>query len=123
MALPPPAQFSMTDVSRALRRVAIANLTYFGIELAVATAIGSVSLFADSIDFLEDAALNGLILLGLTWSHRSRARLGMVLALVLLLPGLATLWTAWTTWSSGHVPAPLPMGITGVGALVVNFGC
>ncbi len=29
------------------------NLGYFGIEFATALAIGSVSLFADSIDFLE----------------------------------------------------------------------
>jgi len=33
--------------------VALLNLAYFGVEFAVALAIGSVSLFADSIDFLE----------------------------------------------------------------------
>ena len=33
---------------------AILNPAYFGVEFAVAMAIGSVSLFADSIDFLED---------------------------------------------------------------------
>lgn len=47
----------MTD--QGLRRVvfwvALLNLAYFGIEFGVARAIGSVSLFADSIDFLEDA--------------------------------------------------------------------
>jgi Co/Zn/Cd efflux system component len=47
-----------------LRRVVIVvaalNLAYFGVEFAVALAIGSVSLFADSIDFLEDASLNFL---------------------------------------------------------------
>jgi Co/Zn/Cd efflux system component len=36
------------------------NLAYFGVEVAV--QIGSVSLFADSIDFLEDASVNFLIL-------------------------------------------------------------
>jgi Co/Zn/Cd efflux system component len=41
------------------------NLGYFGVEFAVALAIGSVSLLADSIDFLEDAAVNGLILVAL----------------------------------------------------------
>lgn len=41
--------------------VAVLNLTYFGVEFAVALAIGSVSLFADSVDFLEDASLNFLI--------------------------------------------------------------
>ena len=32
--------------------VALLNLSYFGVEFAVALTIGSVSLFADSIDFL-----------------------------------------------------------------------
>ena len=113
----------MTAVSRAVRFVAVANLTYFVVEFAVARRIGSVSLFADSIDFLEDAAVNVLILVGLAWSARSRARLGMVLALVLLLPGTATLWTAWSAWGSGRVPAPTPLSVTGLGAFVVNFGC
>jgi Co/Zn/Cd efflux system component len=42
------------------------NLGYFGIEFAVATHIGSVSLFADSLDFIEDATVNALILPGPT---------------------------------------------------------
>src|SRR5260221_911195 len=84
----------------ALRRVvilvAILNLAYFGVEFAVALAIGSVSLFADSIDFLEDASVNLLIAIALGWSATNRARLGMALAGILLVPGLATLWTAWS---------------------------
>jgi Co/Zn/Cd efflux system component len=39
-----------------VRNVAALNLGYFGIEFAVALAIGSVALVADSVDFLEDAA-------------------------------------------------------------------
>jgi len=76
------------------RFVAIFNLAYFGIEFAVALAIGSVSLFADS-DFLEDTSVNFLILVALDWSMYRRARLGMALAGILLVPGLATVWTAW----------------------------
>jgi Co/Zn/Cd efflux system component len=110
-------------VARAVRAVALANLAYFGVEFAVATSIGSVSLFADSIDFLEDAAVNGLILFGLSWTARARARLGIALALILLLPGVATLWTAWGAWRAGHVPAPVPLSVTGFGALAVNFAC
>lgn len=41
---------------RVVRLIGLLNLGYFGIEFAVALAIGSVALFADSIDFLEDAA-------------------------------------------------------------------
>ena len=80
---------------RAVFVVALLNLAYFGVEFAVALAIGSVSLFADSVDFLEDASINLLIFIGLSWSVPRRAVLGMVLAGILLIPGLATLWTAW----------------------------
>ena len=45
--------------------VAVLNLAYFGVEFAVALAINSVSLFADSVDFLEDASLNFLIAIAL----------------------------------------------------------
>ena len=107
----------------AVRFVALLNLAYFGIEFAVAMRIGSVSLFADSIDFLEDAFVNLLIAFALGWSARNRARLGMALAGILLVPGLATLWTAWSKFGSPSVPAPLPLSATGLGALAVNFTC
>jgi divalent metal cation (Fe/Co/Zn/Cd) transporter len=86
---------SMASLRRTVALVALLNLAYFGVEFAVARAIGSVSLFADSIDFLEDAAVNGLILAALGWSLWWRSIVGMLLAAVLLAPALATLWTAW----------------------------
>lgn len=111
------------DLRRIVRRVAALNLGYFGIECAVALAIGSVSLFADSIDFLEDASVNLLIMLGLGWSLRQRARLGMVLAGVLLLPGLATLWTAWEKFLAPVPPEPAALTLTAAGAMLVNLAC
>jgi Co/Zn/Cd efflux system component len=111
----------------ALRRtvlaVALLNLGYFGVEFGVALAIGSVSLFADSVDFLEDASVNLLILLALGWSARGRARVGMLLALVLLVPGLATLWTAWEKFNLPVAPSPMSLSLAGLGALVVNLSC
>jgi len=103
--------------------VALLNLGYFGVEFAVATVIGSVSLFADSVDFLEDAAINLLILIGFQWGAANRARLGMVLAGVLLVPGIATLWTAWDKFWLPVPPAPVPLTLAGLGALVVNATC
>jgi Co/Zn/Cd efflux system component len=103
--------------------VAIVNLAYFGIEFAVAAAIRSVSLFADSIDFLEDASVNLLIAIALSWSASSRARLGMVLAGILLIPALATLWTAWGKVLAPMPPAPLPLSLTALGALGINLSC
>ena len=118
---------SLTLTNKALRRVvlivALLNLAYFGIEFAVARSIGSVSLFADSIDFLEDASVNLLILLALGWTALYRSRLGMVLAGILLVPGLATLWTAWEKFTHPLPPATLPLSLTGSGALLINLSC
>lgn len=114
----------MTDTfGKTVRLVAILNLGYFGIEFAAAIWIGSVSLFADSIDFLEDASVNFLILAALGWSIRNRARLGMALAGILLIPALATLWTAWEKFNVPVSPAPVPLAVTALGAIVVNFSC
>ena len=108
---------------RAVGLVALFNLGYFGIEFAVALAIGAASLFADSVDFLEDASVNLLILLALGWSLRARARVGMGLAAILLVPALATLWALWSKLQLPIPPAPVPLTLTGLGALAVNFGC
>src|SRR5438552_11897149 len=103
--------------------VASLNLAYFGVEFAVAISIGSVSLFADSIDFLEDTSINFLIALALGWSAVKRARVGMALAGILLIPGVATLWTAWQKFMAPLPPAPIPLSLAGTGALVINLSC
>lgn len=111
------------QLARAVRLVALLNLGYFGIEFTVAAAIDSVSLFADSIDFLEDASVNLLILVGLAWSRQARGRLGIGLALLLLAPSLATLWTAWSKLDAPVPPAPFALTLAGLGALAVNLAC
>lgn len=103
--------------------VAALNLAYFGVEFAVAVAIGSVSLFADSVDFLEDTSINFLIAVALGWSVIKRARLGMALAGILLIPGVATLWMAWQKFMAPLPPAPIPLSVAGAGALVINLSC
>lgn len=108
---------------RAVRFVAIVNLAYFGIEFVIATAIGSVSLFADSIDFLEDASVNFLIMIAIGWAAVARRRLGKALAGMLLIPGVATLWMAAHKFLAPLPPAPLPLTLAGLGALVINITC
>ena len=120
-ALTMTATGDQAGLRRAVAWVAALNFGYFGIEFAVALAIGSVALFADSVDFLEDTAINLLILIGLGWSLRARARLGMVLAAVILVPALATLWMAWEKFQAPVPPAPLALTLTGLGALAVNL--
>lgn len=113
--------------SQKLRRivaiVAALNLGYFGIEFAVALSIGSVSLFADSVDFLEDASINLLILAALGWGARMQARAGMALAGIILVPGIATLWTAWDKFWAPVAPDPVLLSLAGTGALIVNLSC
>ena len=111
------------SLQRAVRLVALFNLAYFGVEFSVALAIGSVSLFADSVDFLEDASVNLLIMLALGWSPVARARVGMALAGILLIPALAFLWALWQKLHVPLPPAALPLSATGLGALAVNLAC
>lgn len=114
---------SSKSLRRAVAFVAAANFAYFFVEFAVARQIGSVSLFADSVDFLEDTAVNLLILLAIGWSLKSRAYVGMVLAAFLLVPGIATLWTAWAKFQSPVAPEPWLLSVTALGALLVNLTC
>jgi len=106
-----------------LKAVAALNLGYFGVEFSVALAIGSVALFADSVDFLEDASVNLLILAALGWSAAARARVGMLLAGILLVPAAATLWTAWQKFNAPVAPDPALLSATALGALAVNLTC
>lgn len=115
-----PAEQSLRS---AVKFVCAANLGYFFVEFSIALAISSVSLFADSIDFLEDASVNFLILVALGWSLAARARVGMVLAALLLAPAIATLWMAWAKFQSPVPPAAVSLSLTALGALVVNLCC
>ena len=108
---------------KAVITVALANLAYFFVEFAIAKRIGSVSLFADSIDFLEDASVNLLIAIAIRWSPSNRAKVGMVMAFLLVIPAFALFWTAWQKFNSPTAPDAWLLSLTGLGALVVNVGC
>lgn len=114
---PPPG------LRRTVGAVAALNLGYFGIEFWAALALSSVALFADSMDFLEDASVNLLILLALGWSLRARARVGAVLALILAAPVIATIWTAWDRIVDPTPPDALALSAVALGALGVNLAC
>ena len=110
-------------LKRAVVQVALLNFAYFFVEFAVARRIGSVSLFADSIDFLEDTSVNFLVLVALGWSATRRASVGVVLASLLLVPAVAAAWMAWQKFQSLLPPQELALSATGAGALVVNVYC
>jgi Co/Zn/Cd efflux system component len=112
---------------RRLRRVVLTvagiQLSYFFVEVSVALAIGSVSLLADSVDFLEDTAINLLVALALGWSLRWRALAGHAMALVILVPALVAAWQAVAKAFDPVAPDVPVLVLTAGGAAVVNAVC
>jgi len=110
-----------------LRRVVLTvaglNIAGFCLEASVALAIGSVALFADSVDFLEDTAVNLLIALALGWGARHRAIAGKVMAGVLLVPAAAAVWQAVSKWGDPAPPDVRWLVATALGAVLVNGLC
>lgn len=101
--------------------VAALNLGYFGVEFLAALRAGSVSLLADSADFLEDASVNILIFFALAWTATRRAAVGKVLAALLLIPALAFLWTLGLKLMHPTPPTAEALTLVGLGALAVNL--
>ena len=92
----------------------------FGVELIAGLTAGSVSLQADALDFLADAANYGISLsvIGAALRHRARAALIKGAAM-----GLFGLWVmAASVWHlvSGTVPEAFTMGVVGGAALLAN---
>jgi Co/Zn/Cd efflux system component len=113
-------QLDAGRLRRVVLTVAILNLSYFFVEFAVAVAAGSVSLLADSVDFLEDTAINLLIFTALGWPLARRAALGKAMALIVLGPAAVAGWEAVQRFSAPPAPDVLPVVLASLGAIVVN---
>jgi len=113
----------VNSIRNIVRFVALANLSYFCIEFYFAQKIGSISLFADSIDFLEDASVNILIFMAIGWSLAVRARLSKFLALLLLVPAISVILSMIYEISNPSAPDAISLTAVGFGALVVNSIC
>jgi Co/Zn/Cd efflux system component len=108
---------------RALLIAAALNMAMVLIELGAAFYANSLALFADAIDFYEDAmtCLMAVALIG--YGYRARATFAVLLALMMILPSLWISWKAVEQLLYGLPPDPLPMGLAGLLALVVNIYC
>jgi len=115
--------YEVGSIRNVVRVVAIANLSYFVLEFIVAIRIGSVSLFADSIDFLEDASVNILIFVALGWSLVARRRLSRFFALLFLVPAISVIISTIYKINNPTVPSGPTITAVAIGALVVNFTC
>lgn len=110
--------------ARRLRRIVLAvallNLSYFFVEFTVALVAGSVSLLADSVDFLEDTAINLLIFIALGWPLAKRAAMGKAMALIILGPATVAAWEAIQRFSDPVAPDVVPVVLASLGAIAVN---
>jgi Co/Zn/Cd efflux system component len=114
---------SSSPVYRRILWVALAlNFAMFAVEIGAGFAAQSVSLLADSLDFLGDAANYGISLFVLGMALQWRARASLLKAATMAAFGV---WIAITTLQhaiAGTVPEAPVMGAIGVLAFLVNFG-
>jgi Co/Zn/Cd efflux system component len=111
------------NLRKTVLTVATLNLIYFLVEFYFGRLYDSVALLSDSIDFLEDASINILIALAIGWSLRKRQAVTYLLALLLLVPGIAFLWNAFDQLFNPDIPVGEGMSVVGFGALIVNVFC
>jgi Co/Zn/Cd efflux system component len=96
------------------------NAAMFVIELLGGWRSGSVSLLADAVDFLGDAANYGVSLWVLGQSPRMRANAALLKGLTMGAFGVFVLGKAGWNALSGGVPEPMTMGAIGALALAAN---
>jgi Co/Zn/Cd efflux system component len=99
------------------------NLAMFIVEMIAGFSAGSVSLRADSLDFLSDTANYGISLFvaGMTLRNRAIAAFGKGVTM-----GLFGAWVlATSVWKgfAGAPPEAVTMGVVGFAALAANALC
>jgi Co/Zn/Cd efflux system component len=96
------------------------NALMFGVELAAGLRAGSVSLQADALDFLSDAANYGISLSVAGAALRYRARAALAKGSAMGLFGLWVLAASVRHLVFGSVPEAFTMGVVGIAALFAN---
>ena len=115
----PPASQS-PRYRRVLWAALVINVVMFAIELTGGLYAESVSLLADAVDFLGDAANYGISLLVLGMALQWRARAALIKGLSMGAFGIFVLAQAAWAAAAATVPEPLTMGLIGALALVAN---
>lgn len=98
----------------------VVNAAMFMIELGAGFTSGSVSLLADAIDFLGDAANYGVSLAVLTMAMAWRSKAALLKGACMLTFGLFVLARAVWSFQAGVVPVASTMGVIGFLALTAN---
>jgi len=110
-----------TAYRRVLWAVLTINATMFVAEVVAGLAAGSVSLQADALDFLGDAANYAISLAVVGMALRYRAAAALTKGITMALFGAWVIGTAIWHVVSGTVPEPITMGAVGFAALAANL--
>ena len=108
---------------RVLITVMIVNASMFGVEIFAGLAAKSVSLQADALDFLGDAATYGITLFVLTMPLGWRAGAALLKGVSMGLFGIFVLGAAVWHAAHGTLPGFQTMGAVGFAALTANLVC
>lgn len=105
---------------KALWLALVINAAMFAVEIVGGLKSGSMSLFADAVDFAADAANYGISLAVLTMGLAWRSRAALVKGLSMAGFGLFVL--ARSGWAAFHgtPPEPMTMGAIAILALLAN---
>lgn len=120
---PPPSPDAGARVPayRRILWVALAiNLTMFGVEILSGLGAQSVSLLADSLDFLGDAANYGVSLFVLGMALRWRARASLLKGATMAAFGIGIIFVTGRHAFSNTMPDVPVMGVVGTIAFVAN---
>lgn len=105
---------------KALWIALIINAAMFVVEVVGGMTSGSVSLWADALDFAGDALNYGIslavIAMGVAWRSRAAMAKGLTMAAFGVFVLIKTVWAL----TQGVPPEPLTMSIIGVIALLAN---
>ena len=99
----------------------VVNTAMFAVELGAGFRSGSVSLLADAIDFLGDAANYGVSLAVLTMAMAWRSKAALLKGVCMLGFGFFVLGRAVWAAKTGLVPEAATMGAVGFLALTANI--
>lgn len=105
---------------RALWAALAINALMFFVEIVGGAYSGSVSLLADAVDFLGDAANYAISLVVLSMGLVWRARAALVKGISMGVYGVAVLGVVVWNLARGQAPEPMTMGMIGALALVAN---
>jgi len=73
--------------------------------------------------FFEFSSINFLFFFAFFLTTIKKARISILLSIIMLLPGIAALWAIWQQIIHQEPPAPVELSTVAFGALIINCLC